>query len=66
MNTYSSPPSPSSTHFLKGKMKYPKNWVGRAIFKKICRENQKAEDRENVKAIGRLNFFIFIFSYDGN
>ena len=53
MNTYSSPPSPSSTHFLKGKMKYPKNWVGRAIFKKICRENQKREDRENVKVIGR-------------
>ena len=39
--------------FWSGKMKYPKNWVGAAIFKKICRGNQKEEGRENAKVIGR-------------
>ena len=39
MSIHSSLPSPSPTPFFVGEMKYPKNWVGRAIFKKICMEN---------------------------
>ena len=53
MNTLSSLPLPIPPLFLKGKMKYPKNWVGGAIFKKICRGNSKGGGRENVKIIGR-------------
>ena len=54
MNTHSSLPPPSFLFFFwSGKMKYPKNWVGAAIFKKICRGNQKEEGRENAKVIGR-------------
>ena len=34
-------------------MKFPKNWVEGAIFKKICRGNQKGEGRGNAKVIGR-------------
>ena len=52
--------------FWRGEIKYQKNWLGGAIFKKICRGNQKGDGRENAKSIGRWDFFIFLFSYDGN
>ena len=35
MNTYSSLPPPSPTLFLKGEMKFSKNWVRGTNFKKI-------------------------------
>ena len=56
----------NSKGFEMGEMKYPKNWVGGAIFKKTCQVNQKGEDRENAKVIGGWDFFIFISSDDGD
>ena len=69
MNTHSSLRLPLPPLFLKGEMKFPKNWVGRLNFKKICMENQKGGGRGNTKIIGSYDFFHFpslTVSYDGN
>ena len=43
-------------------MKFPKSWLGGAIFKKFCMGNQKGEGRGNARSYGDVIFFIFIFS----
>ena len=44
MNTNSSLPHASSTpFFLKGGMKFPKNWVGGAILKKFVWETKRGK-----------------------
>ena len=40
-------PLPVPPLFLKGEMKFPKNWVGGVTFKKVFMGNQKGEGRGN-------------------
>ena len=58
-------PLPVKLLFLKGESEILKQLGKGNYFQKFCRGNQKEEDRENAKFIGRWDFFIFIFSYDG-
>ena len=62
MNTHSSLHLPLPPLFLKGEMKFPKNWVGRLNFKKSVWKTKRGEVEEIQRLQGVMIFFIFLLS----